>query len=139
MGTLTMALTAALLVGSVPDAPSGAQKVLGDGRWAGFKEQEAVPSGSVWLEGKSLSIHFQPTGVAVCTRRFRIKDEGGGRFRMCRDGVAWLGIYKWDGGCLVLCSNDYPAGTCGGDDYPTSFQSGEGQWRVALRPISSRK
>ena len=65
----------------------------------------------------------------------RVVDEGHGRCRFHLDDVLCLGIYRQDGGCLVICFRY----ACSERGYPRTFETGGKRHLLILHRVKPGK
>jgi hypothetical protein len=127
MGTLTMALAAALVAGSGPEKVSGEMRQRLDlsGEWKGEVRVSRDHAFPVSLRGGQLT----GSRLGKEGRRFVVTDQGSGNF-LVTGHDEYLGIYKWEQDRLILCF---------GYERPSSFQSSDVQALLTLRRVRPRK
>jgi hypothetical protein len=130
---LAMVLTAAMVVpGNGPEMVSAEMEQRLDlrGEWEGTWHYSVEGTRRVVITGNRL---FFITGACAVGRPFVCVQESAGTFRAHWDGEACLGIYRYDGGRLLLCVREASKG------YPTSFRAGAVQDLLILHRVQPRK
>jgi hypothetical protein len=122
-------LLASLVPGDGPpptsqDLHEAALAELVRGSWFGNWSREGDRDGGVFLRQGILTLPRNPPAKL----RLTIDKEGRGWFRGRIGDVAIVGIWKYRGGCLVLCYTEADKG------FPKNFEDGEQRDVLTLWP-----
>jgi hypothetical protein len=69
--------------------------------------------------------------LITCVVTGSAKDEGGGRFRVTEAGERYLGIYRFQANCVLICWSK------ANKERPTSFEADDNHYLLALRRVKA--